>query len=320
VYPDLHIDKMKLFRSTLTAVVAATSALMLSSCFTGIESTPRISDKDVSRRHVVTSAEDRYLANVNQQPITEWQPGKQFYVTDSKISLALEPGGPTPEAGEHLRYLNARAVTSLTGEDDTELVFADSTGGEVVYRINATMAELGERRSVAVPFTIEMSMVDSVRSRLVGRDLYVRTSLWYDADGHAVTGLKYVKAKITSVVPGNVVYPVKVSFATDVDGKPVEASVYMSVGDAIHSARNFPALFSFDNPRKNFPLVTDENWSKIMHGRVAVDMTRDECRLALGSPSRIDRYQGTTAYGERWSYENGVYLIFFDGVLSSFRQ
>jgi hypothetical protein len=79
-------------------------------------------------------------------------------------------------------------------------------------------------------------------------------------------------------------------------------------------------LFSFDNPRKNFPLVTDENWSKIMHGRVAVDMTRDECRLALGSPSRIDRYQGTTAYGERWSYENGVYLIFFDGVLSSFRQ
>jgi hypothetical protein len=144
--------------------------------------------------------------------------------------------------------------------------------------------------------------------------------LWYDADGNAITGLKYVKAKITSVVPGNVVYPVKVSFATEVDGKPVDASVYMSVGDAGHSARNFSALFSFNNPRKNFPLVTDENWRKIMHGRVAVDMTRDECRLALGSPSRIDRYQGTTAYGERWSYENGVYLIFFDGVLSSFRQ
>ncbi len=67
-------------------------------------------------------------------------------------------------------------------------------------------------------------------------------------------------------------------------------------------------------------MITDANWDRIIHGRVALEMTRDECRLALGSPSHIDRYQGTSAYGERWTYENGVYLIFFDGILSSFRQ
>ena len=307
--------------SPLRAIVAAVIAAVATSCFTGIESTPRITDKEVSRRNVVVTEEDRWLADVTPQPLAQWQPGKQFYVTDSKISLALEPGNDAPAQGSVLRYLSSRPVTSLTGGDDTELVFASSSGGEAVYRINADKSELDTRRSISVPFTIEMSMVDSVRSRLVGRDLYVRTSLWYDSVGNAMAGLKYIPVKVIAVEPGNLVYPVKVTFSTSAGkGCPDTASVFMSVGAESHSARNFAALFNFSNPRDRYPMITDANWERIIHGRVAVDMTRDECRLALGSPSHIDRYQGTSAYGERWTYENGVYLIFFDGILSSFRQ
>ena len=303
--------------------IFATAILLawgLSSCFTGIESTPRITDKDVSRRNVVVTDEDRYLAGVLPQQLSDWEPGKQFYVTDGKISLALEPGTSAPEAGSVIRFLSIRTVPSLTGGDDTELLFADSNGGEAVYRVNASPSELSNRSSVSVPFTIEMSLVDSVRSKLKDRELYIRTSLWYDADGNASTGLKYIPVRISSVEPGNLVYPVKVTFDADMDGKPVKASVYMSVGDSMHSARNFASLFSFGNPRDRYPMITDVNWDRIIHGRVATDMTRDECRMALGAPSHIDRYQGTSAYGERWTYENGVYLIFFDGVLSSYRQ
>ena len=307
--------------SPLRAIVAAVIAAVATSCFTGIESTPRITDKEVSRRNVVVTEEDRWLADVTPQPLAQWQPGKQFYVTDSKISLALEPGNDAPAQGSVLRYLSSRPVTSLTGGDDTELVFASSSGGEAVYRINADKSELDPRRSISVPFTIEMSMVDSVRSRLVGRDLYVRTSLWYDSVGNAMAGLKYIPVKVIAVEPGNLVYPVKVTFSTSAGKEcPDTASVFMSVGAESHSARNFAALFNFSNPRDRYPMITDANWERIIHGRVAVDMTRDECRLALGSPSHIDRYQGTSAYGERWTYENGVYLIFFDGILSSFRQ
>ncbi len=307
--------------SPLRAIVAAVIAAVATSCFTGIESTPRITDKEVSRRNVVVTEEDRWLADVTPQPLAQWQPGKQFYVTDSKISLALEPGNDAPAQGSVLRYLSSRPVTSLTGGDDTELVFASSSGGEAVYRINADKSDLDTRRSISVPFTIEMSMVDSVRSRLVGRDLYVRTSLWYDSVGNAMAGLKYIPVKVIAVEPGNLVYPVKVTFSTSAGKEcPDTASVFMSVGAESHSARNFAALFNFSNPRDRYPMITDANWERIIHGRVAVDMTRDECRLALGSPSHIDRYQGTSAYGERWTYENGVYLIFFDGILSSFRQ
>lgn len=307
--------------SPLRAIVAAVIAAVATSCFTGIESTPRITDKEVSRRNVVVTEEDRWLADVTPQPLAQWQPGKQFYVTDSKISLALEPGNDAPAQGSVLRYLSSRPVTSLTGGDDTELVFASSSGGEAVYRINADKSDLDTRRSISVPFTIEMIMVDSVRSRLVGRDLYVRTSLWYDSVGNAMAGLKYIPVKVIAVEPGNLVYPVKVTFSTSAGKEcPDTASVFMSVGAESHSARNFAALFNFSNPRDRYPMITDANWERIIHGRVAVDMTRDECRLALGSPSHIDRYQGTSAYGERWTYENGVYLIFFDGILSSFRQ
>ncbi len=136
-----------------------------------------------------------------------------------------------------------------------------------------------------------------------------------------MAGLKYIPVKVIAVEPGNLVYPVKVTFCTSAGKEcPDTASVFMSVGAESHSARNFAALFNFSNPRDRYPMITDANWERIIHGRVAVDMTRDECRLALGSPSHIDRYQGTSAYGERWTYENGVYLIFFDGILSSFRQ
>lgn len=301
-------------------IVAVLLAGVATSCFTGIESTPRITDKDVTRRHVVTTDEDRFLADIARQPLTAWQPGKSFYVTDPKISLALEPGAPEAATGTELRYLGSRGVTSVTGGEDTELMFAFPEGGEAVYRISASQPKLEKRSAVPIPFTIEMSMVDSVRSRLVGRDLYVRTSLWYDSVGNPFTGLKYIPVKVREVLPGNAVYPVKVIFSADVDGRPAVASMFMSVGDSVHSARNFSSLFSFTDPRVRYPMITDANWDRIVHGRVAPEMTRDECRLALGSPSRIDRYQGTSAYGERWTYENGVYLIFFDGILSSFRQ
>lgn len=49
-------------------------------------------------------------------------------------------------------------------------------------------------------------------------------------------------------------------------------------------------------------------------------MTRDEARLALGAPANIDRRPGYSFMREIWTYENGIFLIFEDGLLKSFRQ
>ncbi|QCD41540.1 hypothetical protein E7747_04035 [Duncaniella dubosii] len=61
-------------------------------------------------------------------------------------------------------------------------------------------------------------------------------------------------------------------------------------------------------------------WDKIINGRVALDMTREECRLALGAPREVDRGADNSYIREVWLYENGIYLVFEDGILKLYRH
>lgn len=310
-----------MIRSVFGILTTVLFACGMTSCFTGIESTPKISDKDLSRERIVVSDEDKYLSDVRPEPFKDWQKGKLFFVTDRRINLALEPtSNPIPDNGDYLAYDRFREVPSLTGTLDTEIVLVDSHGREFAHRVNASPDELSVRNKVDIPFTIDMSIVDRTKEMLIGKILYLRTSMWFDSDGNATSGLKYVPVEIIDVEPGNTVYPVKVKFRMKDYPESQPAYIFMSVGDSIKSARNFASTFYFDDPRKRYPQISDENWNYIIHSRVAPYMTREECRLALGSPASIDRYHGTNTYSERWNYENGVYLIFDDGILRNFRK
>ena len=115
----------------------------MTGCFTGIESTPKITANDVKKERAVQTPEDRYLNDVTYRPLESWQPGKLFYVTDDKISLTLEPSAtPAPKAGEYIAFSSYRPVTSLTGSIDTEIVFLKENGQEVVYKSGASPEEL----------------------------------------------------------------------------------------------------------------------------------------------------------------------------------
>lgn len=304
-------------RITLTVLFACGAT----SCFTGIESTPKISEKDLTREKIVVTDEEKYLYDVRPQPFKDWEKGKLFFVTDSRINLALEPSRhSTPSGGEYLAYNGYREVPSLTGTLDTEILLLDSHGNEFAHRVNASPEELASREKLEIPFTIDVDMVDRTAKEMKGKVFYIRTASWTDEAGNTFSGLKYIPVEIIDVGPGNTVYPVKIKFMPKdfPDAKP--AYVFMSVGDATRTSRNFATQFYFDNPRKRYPQITDENWQYITQGRVAPYMTREECRLSLGSPASIDRRHGTSTYSERWNYENGIYLIFDDGILRNFRK
>lgn len=300
--------------------VAITLMLSVSGCFTGIESTPKITADEVRRQQVTVSDEERLLEGVKPQQLSQWEAGKQFYVTDDKISLALEPGSDKyPKAGEYIQFKSSQEMPSMTGKPDTELTFTTSDGTEVSYRIAASIDELDRRRKIEIPFTVETSIVDDVRSALLGNTYYIRTSTWFDGNGAALRGEKFIPVKIVDVTPGNTVYPVKLQFTT-VSETPQSAYLYMSAGDHAKGARDFASLFYFDDPHKRYPQITDETWANIIRGKVTLYMTREECRLALGSPATIDRSPGISTMRELWTYENGIYLIFDDGILQSFRN
>ena len=292
--------------------------MLLTGCFTGIESTPKITLDDVKQQKVVVTPEQEFLSKVSQQQFGCWESGKEFYVTDNKINLIFGASATSLDslAGKVIKYNQSNVVTSMTGDTIVELVFCDQSGRKFIYRTGITLAEITQRKSVEVPFTIEKSLIDAVREKVAGKECYVLTSVWYDKNDDVSYRQKFVPVTITDAQPGNHVYPVKLSF---IDGKGDVYYMFVNMSENSKAPRSFSTLFSFTNPHQRYSNINDDMWAAIVNGRVVEGMTRDECRLSLGSPASINRQPGYSGVSELWLYDNGTYLKFQDGVLQDYR-
>lgn len=292
---------------------------LLSSCFTGVESTPKITSGDVRKENIVVTPEDTFLISVADAPLPCWEEGKRFVVTDDKIKLLFGHTAPASEtlAGKIITYDGAAEATSITGGKVTDLIFHSPAGMRMAYRVNQPLSELAQKSSLSVPFTVQESMVEEARHLLEGKNLYILTRSWRNDEDNSVHGRQFVPVTIDSVTPGNTVYPIKIAFT---DSQGTSARIFLYPGAKGSTPRTFSSLFSFSDPRKKYPGITDENWQHIIDGHVALDMTRDECRLSLGAPKDVDRAAGPSYLREVWLYENGIYLVFEDGLLRHFRK
>lgn len=295
-------------------------AILCQSCFTGVESTPKITYREVKENNAETSGPEKEMAaTFRAEPFADWKPGKKFYVSSPRVSLVLTPSNPDSPGsdlaeGSLLTYEGQRTVTDFSGKEVVELLFNDGW----VYRTNLDTHEIAHRHRLEIPFTIELSLVEKVASSLRGKELYVLTPQWYTPDGKAVRGLKFVPVKVTDVLPANDFYPLKVLF-TDEGGNP--RAVYMTAGEGGRwEPRELPATFSFSDPRLRYPQITDATWQSIRASRPAKGMTKNEATLAMGTPVNIDRGHNHASAYERWSYSDGVYLIFEDGLLVRFNN
>lgn len=295
----------------------------LPSCFTGVESTPKITAKDIKKKNATETPEDALLADIAGQRPATWQPGKRFYVTDDRIALIFMPGSGMDArqaaqslVGHDIVLDNIGQVMSITGEAQVELTFVAPDGRKLGYRPGTTVEAFRTADSFEVPFTVERSLVDSVRSRLVGNTYYILTGRRIGADGFEHKAPRYSPVRILDVIPGNASQPLRVIFSEN--GAP-EESLLMTVGRKHTATRNFQTLFAFDNPRKRYPTITDQIWELITASQVQVGMTSAECRLALGAPNDYRRVPSTGGMVEFWQYDNGTFLRFDDGRLSMFR-
>lgn len=298
----------------------AALAIMLHGCFTGVESTPKITATDVKKEKIPSTPEQSFLDDVAPQPPAEWQPGKLFFVSDPKAAIIFTASSTASTdniAGNFIRFSRIYPVKSVTSEEVTEIEFLTSDGGKLYYRDNTPYADVMKRTHLELPFLIEQSVVDDVKRHLIGKTYYVITQLWYSPDGtQSVNGLRHVPVKIVDVVPGNAVYPIRVVFRPD--GQEIDRSMYMTLGNNRTSTRNFHTLFTFDNPKEKYPHITDEVWDLIRHSRVRIGMTREECKLALGAPQTIGQRPYAAGMFEYWQYGDGVYLLFEDDYLNQF--
>lgn len=291
----------------------------LSSCFTGIESTPKITSSDVKREKITVKAEEEFLTDISRQPLSKWEVGKRFYVTDNKINLIFGSDAPnaTGLKGEYITYEGVRDVISVAGLPLAEFKFRFPNGLTAYFRSSKSIEGWDKQGYVEIPFTVEENIIRDVAERLDGREYYILTSQWYDTNDQARKGRKFIKVKIDSVLPGSTEYPIRLAM---IDENREPFHLFLSVGRGLGASRDFSSMFSFSDPRQRYPLITDKVWSNIINGRVSQDMTQAECRLSLGHPDVIDRRPGYGYLYEIWGYENGVYLIFEDGLLRSFRK
>lgn len=286
-----------------------------------MESTPRVTSNDVRQALSHTdSRTHRPLVDLGDS-VAAWKPGhKRFVVTDNQARLLFKRPlafdiDTVPLQNRILTYRGYTVGDALTGSDDVSLLFDD---GHNEYRF-ATGKPLGALSpSYRVPLLIDLDLVTAVDSLLRGRMLYVMTPIWYDAETEQMTrGRQYIAVTVSEVRPGNKVLPLRVLFT--VNDNRQKAMLWMSDGTMIMPGRDLESLFSESDPRLSHREINDATWTLITRGEVAVGMTKAECRLSRGAPTRIVTMPDQGGLRERWLYEGGSYLYFVDGRLDSFR-
>ena len=298
--------------------------LLLSSCFTGVEGTKKVTDKDVAKVFsTVTETGDipKLLDIAPTDSVASWAMGKRFYVCDDQARLMFQPSAEYSADTLHLggRYLSYAGYTTGSLLDNNSLVTLRFTDGAHTYsyRTGKELADL--HPAYSIPFFIDEDVVKRAASQLVGNTYYIMTRLWYTPDSGALKdGRQFVPVKILRVEPGNKVYALKVTFEAQDNGE--QAMMWVSDGTKTMRQRSFEAQFSLTDPRKNYPNIDNDVWKHIVHGTVLEDMTKEECQLAMGAPKSINRLPEQGGMREYWYYDGGVYLYFEDGLLKTKRR
>ena len=299
------------------------AALSVTACSTGIEGTRSIKMSKEDRRNAMPTAEDLTASEIVSQPFSQWRQGKRFFVTDDKASLIYDAshssGDVRAMAGRIITFSGVRFRADAGGRLTGIVEFADSAG-TYTYNSGKDETALAQLTGQEMPMLIDLDLVASADSVLSGKMVWTLSPLWYDSDLNNIEGRKFVPVTIRGVAPGNMLFPLVVRF---VDDSGVQYSMYMNVAAANGTgaeSRTYPSLFSETDPKASYPSVSDENWKLICAGRVALGMTKLECRLALGNPSDVISGHDWDSLLDAWSYKNGTYLQFQDGLLVNFRQ
>lgn len=295
--------------------MAAACALSLTSCFTGIESTPRITAKDVRRNVPATNEEAELASRLNPLPVTQWKRGRRFMATDPKLSLVFEKE-PAIACGETIVFDNLSDEISITGDTVAVLTFTreqhSARPDTLRYRVGVPADALS--RAFTLPMSVDLDIVDNARQILSGRKFYITSPLRVDNRLMPTAGgRRYVAVTVTDVAPGNDNYPLRVDITDD---KGSASSVAMTVGTARSSTRNFDKIFALSDPRLRYPAITDTTWDNIINSRAVAGMTTTECQLAIGAPRDIRKWHNGGSFFEGWTCDNGSYLIFVDGLLT----
>lgn len=302
----------------ISYIIIPMMCVLLQGCFTGVESTKRITLSKDEKKLVAPTAEEVLLQDVEASPYSEWCVGKSLIVVSDRGAQLFEPrtnltGDLSLHSGDTLYYRNQRRVTLPDGNDVISLIFTRH-GDEFCY-----VPRKNERTLMSdeLPGVIDPEMVEATGRKLVGMTLWTKSALWGDSEVQKIAGRKYEKIKVLRVEHGNMIFPLKVLFR---DENNEEQFIMMNFGNSGNDSRSFASMFSLTDPHDRYPHIKDEFWESIRRGRVVEGMTKDECRLAKGNPSDVNTGHNYSHVLLIWGYPDGNVLYFVDGILQGINQ
>ena len=306
----------------LNTLLVVSSTLVLHGCFTGVESTQKITEKDVKRaiEQLETGSREESI-HVSPDSLLAWHDGKGFWCVDNQARLIFSPSidydiDTLSLEGKLLTY-SGYGTRKMLDNSEVVDIYLNCGQHKLVYSTGKPLEDVN-RASFTMPFLIDDDLVRGVARQLVEKTVYVKTRLWYDKKGGwQVGGRCFIPVVITAVMPGDKVHPLRVEFRAVDTGE--EAFVWMKVPGSQSVGRDFESLFSFTDVRKQYSHISSSTWNNIVNGTVADGMTKEECRLALGAPVNVRQLPDQSGLREYWYYDGGRFLFFVDGVLKEFR-
>lgn len=283
--------------------------------FTGIENTGKIKlSKEEAAAAAAVSEEDRLVAPLSDNYISEWRSGKPFLAASERVRLIFT-SAPADPFGHTLYFQGFDRTATPSGSRALNIMFRDSIGRNYIYQRELHGDSL--IRTSDLPMLVDLDIVAKADSLLRGRTLWPRTRFWDDAVNHSNTtvGTQLMPVKVLEVVPSSADFPLRVIFA-DNSGK--RGSLVFNPSP--RSSRSFSSQFKVTDPRLDHKKITDEKWSDICNGRLSTGMTKQEAKLSYGAPDDVESDHDYSKLIEYWYYSNGAFLRFEDGLLVSFRK
>lgn len=314
----------RIFHQVIKLLVVATLLPLMASCFTGIESTKTITPGRADRNAIAPTPEENFLSVIPAPPLKDWMTGRKFVVADQRLGMMLESNQILPSEldlkDSILIYQGLSKRLMPDGKSQAVIKFLlPSLPDHTLLLPSGKEYEMAleQYTPLQLPMLIDTSMVESAHKILSNKHLWTLSSLWYDEKGERSQGLKFAEVTVDSVLTGNAQFPLRVKFHTKANR---HAWVYMNFGSSTFDSRSFANLFSLSDVRKRYSSISDDAWNNICQGKVALGMTKEECKLSLGTPSDVNVGHTYSETLDIWQYPDGKYLRFSDGVLTDFRN
>ena len=187
-------------------------------------------------------------------------------------------------------------------------------------KYNAYETEKANPRGLSYYNLVDVAFMKNIEKQLVGKTLYTKRAFWLKYNEDEMNS----NLKLTKVQDGTCKYcPVTITRIDD-DYSDAFIVLFHKEGQKeeycfgnvrfdskkIGESFSFDRYFTYENPKTNYPDISQERWEQIMNMKVRKGFTPEEVKIAYGDPD--DKY--TENDDEIWFYENvneNAYAISF---------